>query len=235
MNDCCSMIEDLLPLYAADACSEESRTAIESHLATCTSCRSKLERMNTETVSEAAMKASGAQAAKVYAKKVKRHRIKVFIGVSALAFFSACILALVFLTVRDMRLDANPTVYPVADGVYNLTANPLQLSASEADEYVLFTNYTKIEVSAAPDADNAGELILWNVDDRENPLPVQYGQLTPENTSCTFGGLTSACLYRITFDGSEDLVLTVTDGRHVSFGRSFLRVLNEVFSMITGS
>lgn len=39
MTDC-SLIRDLLPLYADDAVSEESRTVIESHLAECKECRS---------------------------------------------------------------------------------------------------------------------------------------------------------------------------------------------------
>lgn len=37
----CRIIEDLLPLYLEDACSEESRRAVEEHLWTCEKCRKK--------------------------------------------------------------------------------------------------------------------------------------------------------------------------------------------------
>lgn len=39
----CEMIEDLLPLYADDVCSPESREAVENHLKSCKNCRSNLD------------------------------------------------------------------------------------------------------------------------------------------------------------------------------------------------
>jgi len=41
----CEMIRDLLPLYADDACSEKSRSAVEEHLQECPDCRSLLQRI----------------------------------------------------------------------------------------------------------------------------------------------------------------------------------------------
>ena len=41
-NLSCKMIEDILPLYVDGVCSEESRAAVEEHLAQCESCREKL-------------------------------------------------------------------------------------------------------------------------------------------------------------------------------------------------
>ena len=41
----CEIVQDLLPLYADDACSEESRQAVEEHLEQCPDCRGYLERM----------------------------------------------------------------------------------------------------------------------------------------------------------------------------------------------
>lgn len=39
MKHACNMIRDLLPLYIDDVCSEESKTAVEEHLAECGECR----------------------------------------------------------------------------------------------------------------------------------------------------------------------------------------------------
>ena len=45
MNNICEVIRDLLPLYADDACSEESRRLVDEHLAECTECSGILKRL----------------------------------------------------------------------------------------------------------------------------------------------------------------------------------------------
>ena len=42
----CELIKDLLPLYADDVCSSESRAAVAEHIAECADCRRQLEKMN---------------------------------------------------------------------------------------------------------------------------------------------------------------------------------------------
>ena len=42
----CKIVQDLLPLYHDGVCSEESRAAVEAHLAGCESCRRTLTDMN---------------------------------------------------------------------------------------------------------------------------------------------------------------------------------------------
>ena len=41
----CGLVQDLLPLYAEEMCSEESRTLVAEHLAECAECRGMLEKM----------------------------------------------------------------------------------------------------------------------------------------------------------------------------------------------
>ena len=43
MNLSCKIIQDLLLLYTDDACSQESRIAVEEHLAHCPACRRHME------------------------------------------------------------------------------------------------------------------------------------------------------------------------------------------------
>ena len=42
MNVPCGLIQDLLPLYYDEVCSQESRSLVEEHLAECPACRQRL-------------------------------------------------------------------------------------------------------------------------------------------------------------------------------------------------
>ena len=44
----CDMIRDLLPLYADDVCSDESRRIVVEHLAECPGCKAELGKMTTD-------------------------------------------------------------------------------------------------------------------------------------------------------------------------------------------
>lgn len=44
----CNVIKDLLPLYADQICSEESRGLVEEHLTDCTDCSALLRQMRSE-------------------------------------------------------------------------------------------------------------------------------------------------------------------------------------------
>lgn len=53
----CSVIQDLLPSYADNICSDDTRELVEEHVAECVQCREKLEQMkNTEIVAGKASK-----------------------------------------------------------------------------------------------------------------------------------------------------------------------------------
>ena len=45
MSNNCDMIKDLLPLYADDVCSDESRKTVEEHIKECADCRTELEKL----------------------------------------------------------------------------------------------------------------------------------------------------------------------------------------------
>ncbi len=49
----CELIKDLIPLYADEVCSEESRKAVAEHIAECSNCRSDLEKMGRHIAVEA--------------------------------------------------------------------------------------------------------------------------------------------------------------------------------------
>lgn len=68
MKITCNIIQDLLPSYADDICSEDTKALIDEHIAECGQCRQKLEQMKNTgiTVGKAANKQID------YLKKIRR-------------------------------------------------------------------------------------------------------------------------------------------------------------------
>ncbi len=50
MKHDCTLVKDLLPLYADEVCSEESRRIVAEHLTECSDCKAMLGKMNAELV-----------------------------------------------------------------------------------------------------------------------------------------------------------------------------------------
>ncbi|SUN62481.1 membrane protein [Streptococcus dysgalactiae subsp. equisimilis] len=50
MKISCKIIEDLLPLYIDDVCSEESRRIVDEHLSECSKCSETLKQMKKENL-----------------------------------------------------------------------------------------------------------------------------------------------------------------------------------------
>lgn len=67
----CNIIEDLLPLYAENVCSEESRKLVEEHCAKCEKCRGRLEAQNIPLPEKKIDKG-----AKNPLKKAKKHYVR---------------------------------------------------------------------------------------------------------------------------------------------------------------
>lgn len=89
----CHMIKDLLPLYLDDLVSEESATAIEQHLKSCSDCREYYEHMKSELFEEQTQKQTETQREINYLKRIKQHTTKKLILGTVLTLFT-CILAL---------------------------------------------------------------------------------------------------------------------------------------------
>ncbi len=223
----CSIADDLLPLYLDGACSADSRAAVEEHLAECPSCRDKWERMNAQDLIVPGEKPDRDIQMTRYVKKIKRRRLRLAICIAVICALSVCALSLLLPTLRDMAIQSNPIVYAVEDGVYNLTAGPVETSSAQAGEYVLFTNYKQIKVELPKDVKLDGDILLWDVTCDE---PIQYGSVDPETNACTFTMLTAACRYRITFSEDADFPITISEGRTVSFWSSLKNVLHDYFT-----
>lgn len=225
MNITCEMAEDLLPLYLEDTCSADSRAALEAHLHICPTCREKRERME-RNIPTLPKQAAGVVPLSDCARRIRRHRLRTAGLVLLLSVLSVCILTMCLLAVDDMRRQANPTVFPVEDGVWNLTAGELETTTETVGEYVLFTNSTRISVTAAEDSGYEGEILLWDAE--KNSAPILYGHVDERGNTCVFENLTSARYYRITCENGANVSLTISEGRVVSFWHSLGTVVNTL-------
>ena len=227
----CSIVDDLLPLYLEDICSEDSKAALEEHLQECSACREKLARMRNNDIIPQMNKPESTFPIADYTRKVKRHRIRVGIFVALISTLAACALSLCFLTIYDMRRQAHPAVFAVEEGVYNLTSADLETTAAEVGEYILYTNSERIKVSIQKDVNFDGEIMLWNATNKDNPAEIGYGRIDSGNNTCVFTNLSSSQRYMVTCDGEEEISITVSEGRDISFWNSLRNVLGEIFNL----
>lgn len=100
MNNKCDIIKDLLPLYAENMCSDDSRQAVAEHIAECESCRNELKKINTDVAIQADSDVS------MFKRIKKRARIeKVVISIVSIVFvLSALWFAQFFLINTDCAM-----------------------------------------------------------------------------------------------------------------------------------
>ena len=79
----CDVIQDLLPLYHDGVCSEESKTTVEEHIATCAACKDMLHGLREESAPDTV---DAASILKNIGKAWKRHLKKAWIKGLAVAF-----------------------------------------------------------------------------------------------------------------------------------------------------
>ena len=97
----CELINDLLPLYADNVCSEESKAAVAEHISDCEKCRAQLEKM------ERPISVDPAEDIAVMKRIKQRIRIEkiVIIGISAILLFLALAVMYFFLFTVDFSMD----------------------------------------------------------------------------------------------------------------------------------
>lgn len=108
----CNIIKDLLPLYADQVCSEESRQAVTEHIAECAECRSELEKLGMNIKITADNDISNV-------KRIKRRiRFEKFIVTAVAAAITAgtVLTLLTWLINTDRSMDVER--YGIRDNVY---------------------------------------------------------------------------------------------------------------------
>lgn len=108
----CDMVKDLLPLYADDVCSDESRKAVEEHMKNCPDCKTELEKLR-KNVTVSPQKDSEVL------KRIKRRlRIEKLVvgGISAVVFVFLLLGMLLFLINTDKSMDVEK--YRITDNLH---------------------------------------------------------------------------------------------------------------------
>lgn len=227
MKITCNIIDDLLPLYIDGGCAKESIELIEEHLKECSFCREKLHRMQSDNFESPAEVVDIPQFAS-FAKKVKRHRLRVGILIFLATIVSALLLSLATLTVIDMRRQASPTIYPVEDGVYNLTREELSTTSEGVNQYVFYTNTEKIGVSVQMQTNQTGAVELF---DAKSNSCIQSFNVNGSSAENTFINLSASERYMIVCNNLENATITVSDARNISFFASLGRTMREIFNL----
>jgi hypothetical protein len=109
----CAIIRDLLPLYADDVVSKESKALISEHLAACGTCKDELDKLQGEVRK---LHADNAKMNVLKSMKRKIHRRNVIIGVSA-----SIIVVVLAIFIGVKVIGDKPIVY--YDGLVNVRVN----------------------------------------------------------------------------------------------------------------
>ena len=225
MNINCNIAGDLMPLYLDSCCCEDSSSLLEEHMRHCPACTEKLRRMKNEIASTGKSKDVDTVHFVDCGRKIRRRRVRTVILTVLCASAAALILLLVYLTILDMHAVANPSVHEVESGTYNLTSGGLTADADDISKFTLYTNNTTISVTVQSDNEFQGTIMLWNAKDKKGYI--QIAEIESRKNTAEFTGLSASNRYIITCSGLNDALLTVSDGRQVSFWQSFKSVLNE--------
>ena len=162
-------------------------------------------------------------------KQPKKHLPRLAVAAIIIA---AALLGLLVLTLADLRRAASPIVFPVEDGVYNLTAEALGTTPEDAGSFALYTNSTKLGVTIVSDAEQSGTVTLVDAATGDG---IRYAAVSGRSAACEFTALTAAQRYRVGCEGfSPDAVVTISDARTVSFWSSLRAVLGELLSLLAG-
>ena len=116
MNKDCSIVQDLLPLYAEDMLREETKEYVEGHLAQCEACRTELTALKTEDVTPASVSAQPLRSLK---KQLRRKKFT--------AVLLAVTLALTLATAGFAYLTA-PQYLPYDETEWMITRSPRALA-----------------------------------------------------------------------------------------------------------
>lgn len=178
----CNLINDLLPLYADNVCSEESKSAVAEHIADCDKCRAQLEKMGRP------ISVNPAEDIAVMKRIKQRIRIEkiVVIGISAIVLFLALAVIYFFVFTVDYTMDYHNS---------NLAGNIAVKEDENGDLWFVRRNETCEACYMLPDLIDAnGKHFSDESFDKDNIVAFAYtlkvrGSTAIGNRSVVMGGI----------------------------------------------
>ncbi|MDP4553472.1 zf-HC2 domain-containing protein [Alkalihalobacillus macyae] len=221
MKISCNMIRDILPLYVENMASQDTRDIVEEHIASCESCKKRLEEMR--TFEEPPVDTDIAPLRNIQ-NTLRRKKLQTII-------FSVMV-TLVFAVVTMAYLTTPAYIS------YNENA----VSIIEKDDGTVLLNFSEevsgFNVTEYPAADNSG--YVYDITTWETIWHQKISKNNLENTVLNPNGETVASIYYYNTDGSENTLIygdTITNGSVMTLPRLVLSyyVLFAIgFSLICG-
>ncbi|MBN9653380.1 zf-HC2 domain-containing protein [Halobacillus sp. GSS1] len=221
MKISCNVIRDILPLYAEDMASQDTRELVEEHIASCESCKKSLEEMR--TFEEPPVDTDIAPLRNIQ-NTLRRKKMQTIIF-SVMVTLVFALVAMAYLTTPEY-----------------ISYNENAVSIIERDDGTVLLNFSEevsgFDVNQYPAADNSG--YVYDITTWETIWHQKISKNNLENTVLNPNGETITSIYYYNTDGSENTLIygdPITDGSVMTLPRLVLSyyVLFAVgFSLICG-
>lgn len=146
MEKTCDIIKDLLPLYLDKVCSEDSKRAVEEHIATCENCRKELEAYRSDITTTDNGGEEVIRKLSSHWKKTKRASlftgvlvmaVLIFIGISALLYsFSPRPVTPGEVAVEELSILKNSNIYFTLKVSEKVNADGMSWFEQNGDVYI---------------------------------------------------------------------------------------------------
>ncbi|WP_079478900.1 zf-HC2 domain-containing protein [Halobacillus salinus] len=221
MKISCDVIRDVLPLYAEDMASQDTRDLVEEHLASCENCKKRLEEMR--TVEEPPVDTDIAPLRNIQ-NTLRRKKLQTII--------LSVMVTLVFAVVTIAYLTTPAYISYDEDAV----------SVIEKDDGTVLLNFSEevsgFDVTKYPSEDNSG--YVYDITTWETIWHQKISSNNLENTVLNPNGETVASIYYYNTDGSENTLIygdPITDGSVMTLPRlvlSYYLLFAVGFSLVCG-
>lgn len=182
----CKVIEDLLPLYADEICSDDSRTIVEHHVAECSECREKLDTMKIKLVSDNDAKAE-IEHSKVFKLFHKRYAR---LGIITLLICAAILIPSTILGVMYVNEETDQgysfSTFMTEVKLYKFSKMIKKGEYREFLDNVMLQNqaeYTNEEISVLKN------MYAEDLKKYFEKYPIKHIWIDANNGKCTFGGI----------------------------------------------
>lgn len=221
MKISCNVIRDILPLYAEDMASQDTRELVEEHIASCEKCKKRLEEMR--TVEEPPVITNIAPLRNIQ-NTLRRKKLQTIIF-SVMVTLVFAVVTIAYLTTPEY-----------------ISYNENAVSIIEKDDGTVLLNFSEevsgFNVTEYPAAGNSGngyDITTW-----ETIWHQKISRNNVENTVLNPNGETVASIYYYNTDGSENTLIygdPITDGSVMTLPRlvlSYYLLFAIGFSLICG-
>ncbi|MGR9050551.1 zf-HC2 domain-containing protein [Halobacillus faecis] len=206
MKISCNVVRDILPLYAEDMASQDTRDLVEEHIASCENCKKRLEVM--KSVEEPPVDTNIAPLRNIQ-NTLRRKKLQTII--------LSVMVTLVFVMV---------TIAYLTTPAY-ISYNEDAVSIIEKDDGTVLLNVSEevsgFNVTEYPAADNSG--YVYDITTWETIWHQKISRNNLENTVLNPNGETVASIYYYNTDGSENILIygdPITDGSVMTLPRLVL-------------